>query len=197
MKGRTTLLLVAVCVILGGFVWWSGRNKGTTADATPSTDVTVLQLNPQDVTAISIKNAGNQEVRAEQDNGTWKLTAPHPGTADADAVTRNIGYLSNLKATQVITPTSTDLTAYGLATPINVFQLSKAQTVLAELDIGTKNPDGSATYVQVKGTPRIYLVTDTVIGNVAAWITAPPVLPSTTVTPGPNAPASTAAPASP
>jgi hypothetical protein len=110
-------------------------------------------------------------------------------------VSSNIGYLAKLTATQVITPPTSDLAPYGLAKPANIFQLSKGQSVLAELHVGSKNPDGSATYVQPKGAPGVYLVTDTVIGNVEEWLTSPPVAP--TPVPTPPAPSSTAAPNTP
>lgn len=194
MKFRTTLILLVVLVALAGYLFWSSRAKPATTDASNTADVHVLSFNPQDVNTITIRDASGKEVRAEQSGTTWRLTAPTNEAADTERVTNNIGYLSKLVATQVITPPTPDLAPYGLAKPAFIFQLSKGQSVVAELHIGNKNPDGSATYVQSKGAPVVYLVTDTVVGNVMNWLTAPPIPPTPVPTPSPAAPATTATP---
>jgi hypothetical protein len=66
MKFRTTLILLVVLVALGGVLLWSQRAKPATTDSSAATTVPVLQLDPQDVTAITIRDATGKEVRAEQ-----------------------------------------------------------------------------------------------------------------------------------
>lgn len=190
MRFRTTLILLAVLAVLGGYVLWSGRRKPVdTSASTPA--IRVLQLNPNDVSAAVVRDAGGKQVRVERAGADWKLTAPRSDKADTTAVGGAIDTLAQLSATRVITPPSADLAPYGLAKPAYTVQLSKGATPLAELQLGAKNPDGSATYARRGGAATIYLVSDTVLDTVEGWLSAPPVQP----TPVPATPSSTAPPA--
>ncbi len=185
MKFRTTLILLVVFAVLGGYLFWSGRGSPAGTDATATPTVSVLQINSADVGAIVVRDAAGKQVRAEHNGGTWRLAAPKPVQADAATITTALDSLAKLSATRTVTPTTQDLAPYGLARPAYTLQLFKGGTTLAELRIGSKNPDGSATYVQRAGEPAIYLVSDPVLGTVEGWPGAPPVptAPSTTSTP--------------
>src|SRR3954466_12382306 len=108
MKFRTTLLLLGVFVVLGGYVLWSGRNQGTTAAATPTgqDSIPVLHLNPADVSALVVDFGAGRQVRVERSGADWKLVTPQAAAADTDGVNTAVDALSNLTATRAITPTS-------------------------------------------------------------------------------------------
>ena len=183
MNVRTTLLLLVAFVVLGGYVLWSERNKPADTTATATSSIPVLQINTGDVSAIVVRASTGKQVRVERSGSDWQLREPAAGRADAAGITNVLNGLSQLSATRTITPTAQDIGPYGLATPAYTVQLFKGGTTLAELRLGSKNPDQSATYVQHVGSPIIYLVSDSILDTVEQWPGAPPVQPTPTVPP--------------
>jgi len=189
MKFRTTLMLLIVLAALGGYVLWSGRQKSD-ANTTTGAAIAVLQLDPAAIRAIDVRGEGKQ-VRVERDASGWQVQAPKPGPADTFRVTEVISGLAKLNATQMITPTGQDLKPYGLDKPAYEVQLDGSTP--ETLRLGTKNPDGSATYVQRAAAPTIYLVKDSLIDTIERWVADPPAQP----TPAPTAPPLTVLPTAP
>ena len=196
MNVRTTLLLLVAFVVLGGYVLWSERSKPTDTSTTATSSTPVLQINSNDVSAIVVRASTGKQVRVERSGSDWQLREPAAGRADAAGVTNVLNGLSQLSATNTITPTTQDLAPYGLAPPAYTVQLFKGSATLAELRLGTKNPDKSATYVQHVGSPNIYLVSDTILDTVEQWPGAPPVPPTPTVPPPTARPGASSAPPS-
>lgn len=187
MKFGTTLSLLAIFAALGGYVLWSGKSGaggGSAATATP--EIAVLQLNPGDVSAVVVREAGGKQARVERSGSSWNVAAPKASPGDTTGISGVVDALAKLTATQTITPASQDLAPYGLSRP-RIVQLLKGNTTLAELRIGDKNPNGSATYVQRSGSPAIYLVTAPELDSATQWLTAPPLQPTPLPTPPPPA----------
>jgi hypothetical protein len=183
MNVRTTLLLLIAFVVLGGYVLWSERGKPVDATTGDTSSTPVLQINSSDVSAMVVRNSTGKQVRVERSGGDWQLREPAAGRTDAASVTNVLNGLSRLSATRTITPTTQDLGSYGLAAPAYTIQLFKGSATLAELRLGSKNPDRSATYVQHVGSPIIYLVSDSILDTIEQWPGAPPVQPTPTVPP--------------
>lgn len=197
MKFSTTLILLVVFAALGGYVYWSGRNQtANTSDGTPTPEqIAVLRLNATDVSAIVVRGKDGKQVRAERDGTNWKLTAPEAKPGDTARISTLADELAQLQATRIITPTSQDLAPFGLVTPAYDVQLFKGTTPLAELKLGAKNPDGSATYVQRADAPTIYLSSDTSLDTATGWLLDPPVQLTAVATLPPTAQPTTQTPA--
>jgi hypothetical protein len=190
MNVRTTIILLVVLAALGGYVLWSGRQQAGVNATSAATAIPVLQLDPAGVRAVEVRGEGKQ-VRVERAASGWQVSLPQPGPADALRVTEVISGLSKLSATQTITPAGQNLASYGLDKP--AYELRIEGGTPETLRLGSKNPDGSATYVQRASAPTIYLVTDSLIGTVERWAADPPAQP----TPAPTAPPLTILPTAP
>lgn len=214
MNVRTTIILLVVMVVLGGYVFWSGNNSSGTGvdDASSSLGLDtsmdeartpILSVNTADIQAIEVTNAEGTTVSLARAGDSWNLTQPDAEPADAGAVTQVITDLVGLTATRSITETSEDLSAYGLDKPAYEVILSGENGELARLRLGGANPNGSATYVQRDTEPTIYLVSNFILDGVRNWITTPPVKPTpvptpteapATATPRPTQPTGTVSP---
>jgi hypothetical protein len=190
MKFRTTFILLIVLAALGGYVFWSGRQKSQANATTGAAAIPVLQLDQAGIRAVDVRGEGKQ-VHVERDASGWQVTAPKPGPADPFRVTDVISGLAKLNATQVITPAGQNLAPYGLDKP--AYQVQLDGSTPATLLLGAKNPDGSATYVQRASAPTIYLVKDALIDTIERWVSDPPAQP----TPAPTAPPLTVLPTAP
>jgi hypothetical protein len=82
-------------------------------------------------------------------------------------------------ATTVITPTTSDLSAYGLTKPTMTITLSdSAKQPLVTLLVGGNNPVGDAQYVKRSDSDTIYLVRDFNLSIIGTWFTATPLKPT-------------------
>lgn len=117
----------------------------------------------------------------------WHIGSPTGTTADDSLVGNFVGGLITLTPTRTVTsnPTGADLKAFGLAPPASSVAIarSNAQPNL-QIDVGAQSPVGGY-YLQVAGTPTVYLVD----GMVPAEISADP----NAWLPIPTTPSSTAA----
>ena len=114
--------------------------------------------------------------------------APQQLSGDAIVIGPAVAAMAQLVATSVITPTSSDLSGYGLMPPqFTVVTLDKDQKPIDTLMIGTRNPSGGARYVQHMGDTKVYLVNDGSLDTIEGWFTTLPIEP--TPLPAVNTPA--------
>ncbi len=190
MSIRTTLVLLVVLVALGVYVFWSGTDTdqpdpdGVIDTATDT--ISVLDLDPATIRAITVTETDGETVQLEQEEGEWIIAMPALGPADSQRVEWVVDDLANLKATRIITPTDADLSPYGLDAPQHTITLAGEEGVLARLQLGDVNPGGNAVYVQRDDDPTIYLVSDFTFDSARRWLTTPPLPPTPTAEPSPT-----------
>lgn len=189
MSIRTTIVLLVVLVALGAYVFWSGTdNDQPDPDGvldTVTDTVSVLDLDPDTIRAITVTEADGETVQLEQEEGEWIITTPALGAADSQSVERVVDDLADLTATRIITPTEDDLSPYGLDAPQHTITLTGEEGVLARLQLGDVNPGGNAVYVQRDDDPTIYLVSNFTFDSARRWLTTPPLPPTPTIEPSP------------
>ncbi len=188
MSIRTTIVLLVVLVALGAYVFWSGMdsNQPDRDGVTDTRDtVSVLDLDPATIRAITVTETDGKTVQLEQKEGEWIIATPALGPADSQRVEGVVDTLADLKATRIITPTDADLSPYGLDAPQHTITLTGEEGVLARLQLGDVNPGGNAVYVQRDDDSTIYLVNDFTFDSARRWLTTPPLPPTPTVEPSP------------
>jgi hypothetical protein len=182
MSIRTTIILLVVLLLLGGYVLWSGQNTDET-DETVMEDTASVPLLPDvtlaDVQTIAVTSADGEQVSLTREDDTWNIIAPVAAPADITQVTQVISDLVNINVTRVITPTEQDLTPYGLDDPGYEVELAGEEGVLAQLYLGTTNPNQTATYVRRDDEEEvIYLVSSFTLNSLQDWVTTLPVEPT-------------------
>ncbi len=187
MSIRTTIILLVVLLLLGGYVFWSGQNADETDEtALEDTETTPLlpEVAPADVQAIAVTSANGEEVSLLRQDDAWSIIAPAAAPADTMQVTQVISELVQLNVTRVITPTEPDLAPYGLDDPAYEVELAGEEGVLAQLYLGATNPNQTATYVRRDDEEEvIYLVSSFTLNSLQEWVTTPPIQPTPLPTP--------------
>ena len=146
MNPRSTVLLAAVGLALGVFIWFyeiegeAGRKKAEEADAQ-----VFAALEPGDIDWIELRTTDDVDVRVERSDGRWRLRKPLDFPADTVALDGMAGALADLAQEQAI-EAGQPLSVYGLAADARRIAFGTAGGDFA-LRIGNKAPLGSNTYV--------------------------------------------------
>ncbi|MFQ6057702.1 MAG: DUF4340 domain-containing protein [Anaerolineae bacterium] len=187
MKLRNTLILLAIFVILLGYVYFAEIRPGPAREE-PATKVPILTVSVGDIESLTVRdNKGDKTARIVKDEGgTWRIEQPSPDEADQTRVERLIKQVAELTARRMVAQQGEDLTPFGLAEPLFTARIGLKGGEEEVLHIGEQNPQRSAYYVQRGGQGPVYLVEGYVINQLKGLITNPPVKPTPTRTPTPE-----------
>ncbi len=166
MKSNKLITLSIACVVLAalaGVLYWSNRHPKTAYPASSATvSPTILNINPANISAFTIKTKGAPPVSLARDaNQAWQITAPRPMRADPEQVSLFLSSLSPLTAQEVVTNSaanlgSSGLSQYGLDSPAVEIDLTHKGGPDQRLLVGDDTPVGSASYAMVAGDARIF-----------------------------------------
>lgn len=159
MSARTTVLLLALVVAVGGYLWWdTARHPGgrepragaqrQAARAGPPTQRPLLSLDPERVVRVRLSHAGSIR-EAERGPAGW----PAPAIADLLQTLAHIGVLTD------IAPDAHAAADYGLDPPratAEIFVADAPGPLLVLL--GNRNPPATAVYVRTGPDSPIALV---------------------------------------
>jgi hypothetical protein len=176
---RTVIVVAAFVILLGYVLLVEGKRPPPPAqDATP-TPTGLLELQAQDIVAITITDE-QQTVRLGRQTEGWEIAKDGP--ADAGKVDFAVAELASLDAKQRVSDQMDDPATFGLANrawTITIETLSGEQT---HIRVGRETPDGTAFYVQREDDPALYIVAHFKIAPFYDWLTEPPF--QLTATPG-------------
>ncbi|HEX3551894.1 MAG TPA: DUF4340 domain-containing protein [Thermoanaerobaculia bacterium] len=178
MRPRTLLILLAVVLVLGAFIWFYERRLPSSEERAELSKK-VLQLKKEDVTAVTI-DAEKGGVRLERvaaakkekprfekgapppASAEWRMVRPLATRADAFAVDRLLEALSALEKTRTLE--GTDPKAVGLDKPRATVRLATkdGETVL---ELGAEVPPGGNLVAGVGGRKETYVVADSILAE--------------------------------
>ena len=164
MKLNSLLIAAIVLAALSGTLYWTSRRKPAepavkvTADVAPK----ILTLAEADIMKVDIKRKdGDEVVLAKDAAGKWQIVAAKPLRADQNQVSSVLSTLSSLDSERLIEEKAGDLSAYGLAQPSIVVDVTEKDNKTQKLLIGDNTPTGNAVYVALAGDPRVFTLANT------------------------------------
>jgi hypothetical protein len=177
---RTTIILIAVLVVLAGTAYFLNNKPGagaTGASATPTVDPSKFvwrETTPVDSIDV-ISGTKTVSLRKDVTSTTWSLVLPIKADADPYSVPSQADALQNLKASAVLT-SATDLSQYGLDKPaMQVMVRATGSTQFKHtLQVGLTTIDGSGYYVKEADKKTVYVVDNTTIEPLRTWLDTPP-----------------------
>src|SRR5580704_6256982 len=159
MKLNSLLIAAIVLAALSGTLYWTSRRKAAeptvkvTADVAPK----ILTTAEADITKVDIKRKdGDEVVLAKDAAGKWQIIAAKPLRADQNQVLSVLSTLSSLTSERLIEEKAGDLSAYGLAQPSIVVDVTEKDNKTQKLLIGDNTPGGNAAYAALAGDPRVF-----------------------------------------
>ena len=161
MKIRGLVIAAFVLLALTGFLYWSGRHKAEGDSTKPSADTppAILKLDEAAVTRIELrkKDASPLEL-TKSSSGDWKITQPHPLSADQSNVSSLVSTVSSLNSERLVEDHATDLKTYGLEQPSLEVEVTGKDNKSQKLLLGDDTPAGGGAYAMLGGDPRIFTI---------------------------------------
>lgn len=179
MNPRMTVALLVLCVAVGAYLYWVPAPAAEdTATQTPKITVTNVE-SPQVAALEAVKDDGSVFRVSRDAQFGWMIEKPTKFPGDEVVIGPAVQAIAKLSASSVITPTTSDLTAYGLTKPSMTITLQDdAQKTLVTLLVGGTNPTGDAQYLKRSDDARIFLVSDINLSIIGTWFTATPLKPT-------------------
>jgi hypothetical protein len=179
MKPRTLLILLAVVLALGAFIFFYER-KLPSSEERATLGKKVLELDKAEVTAVAI-DSPKGKIRLERTGGgaapkakegepapeapavEWRIVQPLAARADSFAVDRLLDGLAGLEKTRTLD--DVDPRAVGLDKPRAVVRLT-TKTGEKVLRLGAEVPPGGSLIAAVPGRKGAYVVGDAILSEV-------------------------------
>lgn len=174
---RTTIILIAVLVVLGGLAIALGGKNPPAVPGSPTPGPTFFVWQGTDpVIAIDVVS-GTKKVSLTKDISTtiWSLNEPIKSVADPFAVGNVADAFQSLQATSVLTA-GNDLAQYKLDKPALTVTSTFSDTARTKrvLQVGGPTFDGSGYYTKLADQPSVYIVSNTNIEPIRSWLDTPP-----------------------
>ncbi len=186
--GRVTIILAVVAIGLLAYVYFVELARPAPSGLEQRSPE-LFRFDLADIRFIEV-STGDGQVRAERaDSGDWQLVSPGPASADRvrlDSVGRQLG---SLVAGRVVEEQPSDLARYGLDRPVLTATVGLKDGRQEQLLFGQTNPAGLSRYARKGDDPRVYLVSNSLYGDLNRLVTQPPVAtptPEASPTPSPT-----------
>jgi hypothetical protein len=164
MRFKGTLVLLIVCALLGGYVYFYEIKGGQKRDKAKEAEKQVWKFDGQTVQQIDLISPARQITGVRQNDGTWKLTSPEALDADSDEMNTLANSASNIQRESVVEPVATDLAKFGLSPARSTLKVKTRSGTEYAIEFGNNNPTGNSTYAVLPGKKEIFLVASAAAG---------------------------------
>jgi hypothetical protein len=174
MSTRTTLILLALLVLVGSIVYLIEYRKpaGAAGTPVPAENQSLLEVTFPAISGVTVRDvmSGTHMSATRDISGTWWL-ADQP--ADPATLNQFASQLAFITVQRVFTPTG-DLGQYGLASPRYSVEIS-TDAGQQSFGVGDAAPSGASFYANKPGDPRVYLIDGGLVGQLKELAAKPPV----------------------
>lgn len=195
MNWRTTGILFVILVLVGGYVYWSGRQPDT-PEPTPTpafaplpTTKFISDLTVETVTRLDVRRFEDGKLASfsrDLATGAWAQTTPTATQVVSRTMDNYVTGLINLTSRRTLEEGQGSPSDYGLDAPTYEVTLAgqrDGQTIHFRFLIGAATPTDDAFYVQRPPDERVHLVNKLVMENFTNLLDKPPLpVPTPTAT---------------
>jgi hypothetical protein len=157
--GRSFLILVAVALGLGAYIFFVESKREPAGDTTAAKKEKVFSADSAKFEDIEIHAASGETTTLKKKGGLWEIVSPEAVSTDSSEVGGLISALESLEIQSVVDANPTSAAEFGLE-PARFSVAFKAEGAAAptRLQVGRKTPTGGDLYARVEGQPRVFLI---------------------------------------
>ncbi len=157
MKFKSTVILLAVFVVLLGFVLFVEKKP---KEGSAKLEEKLLAVASGDVQKITLKRESDTLDFKKDDQGEWTITGPIQAKADPTEVNGLADSFSDLRIERVVEKAAADLKKYQIPQK-EVSLWIKGRDKPIRILLGQENKIDSTIYAQKEGDPRVVLLPST------------------------------------
>ena len=184
MRLRNTLILLAVLVLLGAFVYFADirGQKG------PLEEPPLMEFAVPEVVRFQVETREGQRMVATRRAGgsEWEMEEPYRAEGDYARLEGALVTLSTAKPTRVLTETAASFVPFGLGHPWLSVEVKLQDGSRQSLEIGDQNPTQTSYYARQGGGQVVLLVGSATADQLNRLVTTPPEKPTPVPTPVPT-----------
>jgi hypothetical protein len=154
---KSTLIVVAVALALGAFVYFYDSKHNYTPPSEEASWKPAFTLKSSDISGLTIANSSNPDkISFAKQGSDWEITQPVQTDADQSAISGIVSDIASDKIERSFTPTG-GLATYGLDHPAVTldFAIKGAQH---SLQLGGKDFSNSLVYAIVDGSKQVAMI---------------------------------------
>ena len=156
MRGRSTLILLALAAGLFAYLYFVDAKKPVTDDKAKTK---VFSADSTKIDQLEVKSASGEVTTLKKDAAGWTVVKPIQVTADQNNASDVASSVATLEQDRIVDENPTDLKTYGLAPPrIEVSFNMAGEKEPRRILIGDKNPTGVGLYAKLPADKRVFLV---------------------------------------
>jgi hypothetical protein len=166
MRFKGTLILLLVCLALGGYVYFYEIKGSQQREQAKEAENQVWKFEGQSIQQIELTSPAQRIAALRQNEKEWTLTSTGDSRtldADADELNRLAGSASNIRRESVVEPNAASLAPFGLDPAKSSLKVKTKDGKEYAIHFGTSNPTGSSAYAVIAGKKEVFLVASSVM----------------------------------
>lgn len=162
MKKGGLLAAVLVLAVLGGLVWYTGKNPAGDKKTDATGAIKLIAVDAGQMTGIRLAKAGESAIVLKKVSDIWQITEPLNLPADSEMVSPLTGSLASVNADRLIDEHPASLKEFGLDPPAFEIDVTGKDGKVHRLLTGTEAPGSGNVYARLGDDPKVYTVASAV-----------------------------------
>lgn len=183
-RGGTWLAIFLLLILVGFMYYLKKQKEAPSSEATPTSSITYIFTSEDgEPSAIEVApTAGDQPVKVERINGTWKLTRPFDAEANQGSAQAAADQVTSLRI--MLPKVDAELDVLGLDKPTHIINITFTGGKTHKLEVGSITPSQIGYFTRVDGD-RIVVLDKDGIDSLVNLQKSPPYLATPTASQSP------------
>ena len=157
MRFRGTTILLAVFVLLGGYVYFTEFRGREAREQQEAAEKKAVRFEPKDVAELSLTYDSNTITGIKKGEGQWEITTPQGIEADSAAWDSLAQSISDIQREDAVLANASDLAQFGLDKPVLEIGIKLSDGRTTQIQFGSENPRKTLNYLKVSDSPDVLL----------------------------------------
>lgn len=168
MSFKRSLFFLAILAAIGGYIW---KVELPREDAEERAELALGGLGRKDIQEVEVKASSGvvtleaPSADAADSGDKWSIKGMSTALLDAGAVNALLSAVESTKLENKIpaAEAETDLSVYGLSTPVATLRVRARSGAVVGLQLGKENPYVQKRYLKIEDKPDIFMVSATLL----------------------------------